>query len=58
MSSGRSESSELSALALGFGGCPIGAAGTKCSGLFNSPHLAWVVESVLLRCSTAPVVSY
>ena len=58
ISSGRSGSSALSALAPEFEGCPVGASGTQCSGLFDNPHLAWVVESVLFRCSIAPIVSY
>lgn len=58
ISSGRSGSSGLSALALEFGGCVVDALGTQRSGLLDSPHLAWVVESVLFRCSTNPIVSY
>ena len=50
------ESSKLSALALEFGGCPIDAAG-QCLGLFNSAHLAWVVESQLSLNSKVPLIS-
>lgn len=38
------------------GGWRIGAAG-QCLELFDSAHLAWVVGSLLFRCSTAAIVS-
>ena len=45
-------------LAPGFGGWPVGASGTQCSGLFDSPRRLWFVESMLSHCSTAPIISY